>query len=71
VNVSLTIAASEVVAEEGRMTAKLPAFEYPDYALQTVKLKNGISLEIFDVRASSGPSCRWRTGSSASTPGRT
>ena len=51
VNVSLTIAAGEVVAEEGRMTAELPAFEYPDYALNTVKLRNGISEETFDVRA--------------------
>ena len=50
VNVSLTIAAGEVVAEEGRMTAELPAFEYPDYALNTVKLRNGISEETFDVR---------------------
>ena len=53
VNVSLTIAAGEVVAEEGRMTADLPAFEYPDYALNTVNLRNGISEETFDVRAPS------------------
>ena len=53
VNVSLTIAAGEVVAEEGRMTADLPAFEYPDYALSTVKLRYGISEETFDVRAPS------------------
>ena len=53
VNVSLTIAAGEVVAEEGRMTADLPAFEYPDYALNTVKLRNEISEETFDVRAPS------------------
>ena len=53
VNVSLTIAAGEVVVEEGRMTAELPAFEYPDYALNTVKLRNGISEETFDVRAPS------------------
>jgi len=53
VNVSLTIAAGEVVAEEGRMTADLPAFEYPDYAMNTMKLRNGISEEIFDVRVPS------------------
>jgi len=53
VNVSLTIAAGEVVAEEGRMVAELPAFEYPDYALSTVKLRNGISEETFEVRAPS------------------
>jgi adenine deaminase len=53
VNVSLTIAAGEVVAEEGRMVAELPAFEYPDYAMSTVKLRNGISEETFEVRAPS------------------
>ena len=53
VNVSLTIAAGEVVAEEEGMVAELPAFEYPDYALSTVKLRNGISEETFEVRAPS------------------
>ncbi|HEY0128659.1 MAG TPA: adenine deaminase C-terminal domain-containing protein, partial [Rubrobacteraceae bacterium] len=53
VNVSLTIAAGEVVAEGGRMTADLLAFEYPDYALGTVKLQGGISEETFAVRAPS------------------
>jgi adenine deaminase len=53
VNVSLTIAAGEVVAEDGRMVVDLPAFDYPDYALNTVKLGNGISEETFDVRAPS------------------
>ena len=53
VNVSLTIAAGEVVAEGGRMTADLPVFEYPDYALGTVKLQGGISEETFAVRAPS------------------
>jgi adenine deaminase len=53
VDVSLTIAAGEVVAEGGRMLAELPSFEYPDYALSTVKLQNGISEETFDVRAPS------------------
>src|ERR687896_65383 len=53
VSVSLTIAAGEVVAEGGRMLAELPSFEYPDYALSSVKLQNGISEETFDVRAPS------------------
>jgi len=53
VDVSLTIAAGEVVAEGGRVLAELPSFEYPDYALNTVKLQNGISEETFDVRAPS------------------
>jgi len=51
VDVTLTVAAGRVVAEEGRMVAELPAFEYPDYALGTVKLQGEISEETFDVRA--------------------
>ncbi len=51
VEVSLTIAAGEVVAEEGRMLAELPPFEYPDDAMNTVKLGDAISEETFDVRA--------------------
>jgi adenine deaminase len=51
VEVVLTIAAGQVVAEGGRMVAELPAFEYPDYALGTVKLRGGISEETFEVRA--------------------
>jgi adenine deaminase len=53
VDVSLTIAAGIVVAEEGRMVAKVPAFEYPDYALSTVKLEGEISERTFDVHAPS------------------
>ena len=53
VDVSLTIAAGEVVAEGGRVLAELPSFEYPDYALNTVKLGDSISEETFDVRAPS------------------
>jgi adenine deaminase len=51
VNVALTIAAGEVVAEEGRMVADVPAFEYPDYALSTVRLQEEISERTFDVHA--------------------
>jgi adenine deaminase len=54
VNVTLTVAAGHVVAEEGRMVADLPAFEYPDYALETVKLQGPIADETFDVRAPEG-----------------
>jgi len=53
VDVSLTIVAGEVVAQGGRMLAELPSFEYPDDALNTVKLGDGISEEIFDVGAPS------------------
>jgi adenine deaminase len=51
VNVVLTIAAGEVVAEEGRVVAELPGFEYPQDALNTVKLDGGVSTDDFDVRA--------------------
>lgn len=51
VNVTLTIAAGEVVAEDGRMVVDLPAFEYPDHALNTIKLQSDISEKTFDVRA--------------------
>ena len=53
VDVTLTIAAGQVVAEGGRVVAELPAFEYPDYALGTVKLQGEISEETFHVRAPS------------------
>ncbi len=51
VNVALTIAAGQVVAEKGSMVADVPAFEYPDYALNTVKLEGEISEKTFDVHA--------------------
>src|SRR5919202_1033825 len=53
VNVTLTIAAGKVVAEEGRMAVELPLFEYPDYSLNTVKLERPISEETFEVSAPS------------------
>jgi adenine deaminase len=53
VNVSLTIAAGEVVAEGGRMVAELPGFEYPHDALNTVRVDAPISEETFDIRAPS------------------
>ncbi|HZC84720.1 MAG TPA: amidohydrolase family protein, partial [Rubrobacter sp.] len=53
VNVTLTIAAGEVVAEEGRMVVELPTFEYPDYSLNTVKLERPISEQTFEVSAPS------------------
>jgi adenine deaminase len=51
VNVSLTIAAGEVVAEGGHTVAELPGLDYPHYALNTVKLADPISEETFAVRA--------------------
>jgi adenine deaminase len=51
VNVVITIAAGEVVAEGGRLVAELPGFEYPHDALNTVKLDGQVSGDDFDVRA--------------------
>ena len=51
VDVSLTVAAGEVVAERGRMVAELPGVEYPHEALNTVKLGGPISEETFAVPA--------------------
>jgi len=38
VNVSLTIAAGEVVAEDGRIVAEPPPYEYPAFSLDSIKL---------------------------------
>lgn len=38
VNVSLTIAAGQVVAENGRMTAEWPTFQYPASARETIRV---------------------------------
>jgi adenine deaminase len=53
VNVVLTVAAGEVVAEGGRVVAELPIFDYPHDALNTVKLDGEISRADFDIRAPS------------------
>jgi adenine deaminase len=54
VNISLTIAAGEIVAEGGRMVAELPGFEYPHDTLNTVRVDAPISEETFDIQAPSG-----------------
>lgn len=51
VNVSTTIAAGKVVAENGRMVADLPAFEYPEHSLNSVRLGRPVSREDFEVAA--------------------
>ncbi len=53
VDVSLTIAAGEVVAEGGRVVVELPGFEYPHEALNTVKMGALISEKTFDINAPS------------------
>lgn len=51
VNVSTTIAAGKVVAENGRMVDELPAYEYPAFALDSVKLERPVEARDFDVPA--------------------
>src|SRR3712207_8952592 len=61
VNVVLTIAAGEVVAEEGRVVAELPGFEYPHGALNTVKIDGPISEKTFrSEERRVGKECRSR-----------
>jgi len=54
VNVSLTIAAGEVVAENGRMVGEITPYRYPPYALDTVKVAGPVTEGTFDLRAPSG-----------------
>jgi len=51
VNVTLTIAAGEVVAEDGHMAADLPGFTYPDFSFDSVKLDGSMDESAFDVPA--------------------
>jgi adenine deaminase len=51
VNVVMTIAAGEVVAEDGRMVAELPGFDYPEFSLSSVKLVRPVEENHFDVPA--------------------
>ena len=53
VNVTLTIAAGRVVAEGGRVVAELPRFDYPQDALNTVKLSAPVSRADLDLGAPS------------------
>ncbi|WP_123043701.1 adenine deaminase [Cohnella candidum] len=51
VNVSMTVAAGRIVAENGRMTVDWPAFAYPPSARETVRVGRGIRAEDFAIRA--------------------
>lgn len=51
VNVTMTVAAGRVVAEDGRMTAELPSFEYPEHCLDSVKIEQPVAEETFEVQA--------------------
>jgi adenine deaminase len=57
VNVGMTIAAGQVVAENGRMTADWPSFIYPASARQTVHVGRELTAADFEIPApvASGP----------------
>lgn len=49
--IELVIAAGEVVAENGRLTADLPPYDYPDFAKNTIKLGKQLTPTDFDIPA--------------------
>ncbi|AQT85260.1 Adenine deaminase [Paenibacillus larvae subsp. larvae] len=51
VNVTKTIAAGQVVAEDGRMVADLPEFEYPEAAIRSIRLARSVQPEDFIIEA--------------------
>ncbi|WP_273844564.1 adenine deaminase [Rubrobacter calidifluminis] len=51
VRICLTVAAGEVVAEDGRMVAEIPRFEYPSFALDSVRVSGPVTEETFAVEA--------------------
>ncbi len=50
--IELVIAGGEVVAENGRITIDIPAYPYPDFAMDTVKLGKALQAADFDIPAS-------------------
>ena len=50
VNIVMTIARGEVVAENGAMTVELAAFNYPDYAINSVKLAPELTPASFHIQ---------------------
>ncbi|MUT68235.1 adenine deaminase [Paenibacillus sp. NEAU-GSW1] len=51
VNVVMTIAAGQVVAENGKMTIGLEPFQYPEYAVNSVKLAKPLTASDFAIEA--------------------
>ncbi len=49
--VELVIAGGEVVAEDGRLLADIPPYNYPDFARNTVKLGKQLAASDFDIPA--------------------
>lgn len=52
--VELVMAAGEVLAEDGVLTADIPEVNYPDFAKNTVKLGKELAAEDFDIVAPEG-----------------
>jgi adenine deaminase len=50
--IELVIAAGEVVAENGRLTADLPPYDYPDFAKNSIKLGKELTAVDFNIPAS-------------------
>ncbi len=51
VNVVMTIAAGQVVAENGRLTVELPQFDYPPEVMDTVRLHKELTPDDFIIKA--------------------
>ena len=52
--IEIVIAAGEVVAGNGNLTIDLPAYRYPDFAKNTVKLGKHLAASDFDIAAPKG-----------------
>jgi adenine deaminase len=52
--IELVISGGEVVAENGRLTVDLPAYDYADFAKGTVKLGKRLQASDFDIAAPTG-----------------
>jgi len=50
----LVLAKGEIVAQEGELLIDLPKMKYPDWAINTIHLKNKIDSSQFDLRYESG-----------------
>jgi len=51
VNVVMTIACGQVVAKNGKMTAQLEPFDYPEFAVNSVKLSRELTADDFTIAA--------------------
>ena len=51
--IEMVIANGEIIAENGRLTANLPAYAYPDFAKNTVNLGKQLTRHSFDIPVSS------------------